>query len=97
MSISIITDWDNGQQDVWTTKIKPASIELEYASEEALKVCGYNSEEWEEAPSDDYGDLLVEFNLKFDKEKLKREYPSINNTNEANDDTKYIDLDSDSE
>ena len=53
--------------------------------------------EWSEAPSDDYGDLLVEFNLKCDKEKLKVEYPSINNTKESNDDTKYIDLDSDSE
>ena len=51
LSISIVTDWDNGQQDVWTTKIKPASTELEYASEEALKVCNYSAEEWKDAPS----------------------------------------------
>ena len=49
LSISIVTDWDNGQQDVWTTKIKPASIELEYASEEALNVCKYSAEEWKDA------------------------------------------------
>ena len=50
LSISIITDWEEGRQDVWTTKIKPKDIEMEFASPEALKVCGYSKEEWESAP-----------------------------------------------
>jgi ATP-dependent DNA helicase DinG len=84
LSISIITDWDNGQQDVWTTKIKPASIELEYASEEALKVCGYNAEEWKDAPSFTevaetiakklrYGPLVAH-NINFDISHLKASF-----------------------
>ena len=35
LEISIITDWENGQQDMWTTKIKPRRIEMQYASKEA--------------------------------------------------------------
>ena len=50
LSISIITDWDNGQQDVWTTKIRPRDLELEYASGDALSVCGYDDDEWADAP-----------------------------------------------
>lgn len=50
LSISIITDWEEGRQDVWTTKIKPRDIEMEFASPEALKVCRYSEEEWESAP-----------------------------------------------
>lgn len=84
LSISIITDWDNGQQDVWTTKIKPASIELEYASEEALKVCNYNTEEWKDAPSFTevaetiakklrYGPLVAH-NINFDISHLKASF-----------------------
>lgn len=51
LEISIVTDWENGNQDVWTTKIKPKPIELKFASEDALKICGYNEEDWEDAPS----------------------------------------------
>ena len=50
LSISIITDWDNGQQDVWTTKIKPRDLEIEYASNEALNICNYRDDDWEDAP-----------------------------------------------
>ena len=50
LEISIITDWEGGDTDVWTTKIKPLSIELEFASKEALEICGYNDEEWADAP-----------------------------------------------
>ena len=46
LSISIITDWDNGQQDVWSTKIRPRDLELEYASPDALRVCKYDDDEW---------------------------------------------------
>ena len=51
LSISIITDWSGGDQDVWTTKIKPRDIEIQFADPEALRVCGYSSKEWEDAPS----------------------------------------------
>tara|TARA_R100000005_G_C4945233_1_gene168076 strand:+ start:243 stop:845 length:603 start_codon:yes stop_codon:yes gene_type:complete len=51
LSISIITDDESGRQNVWSTKIKPLSVELEFADPEALKVCGYNDKEWEDAPS----------------------------------------------
>ncbi|HAI38823.1 MAG TPA: hypothetical protein DCM40_12230, partial [Maribacter sp.] len=44
LSISIITDWSGGDQDVWTTKIKPRDIEMQFADPEALRVCGYSSE-----------------------------------------------------
>ena len=50
LSISIITDWEDGKRDVWSTKIKPKPIEMEFASPEALKVCNYNEEEWSDAP-----------------------------------------------
>lgn len=51
LEISIITDWDSGTTDTWTTKIKPRPVELEFASEEALKICGYNDEDWSDAPT----------------------------------------------
>ena len=51
LSISIITDWEGGKQDVWSTKIKPREVEIEFASDEALKVCKYNSDEWNDAPA----------------------------------------------
>jgi DNA polymerase III epsilon subunit-like protein len=51
LEISIITDWENGNSDTWTTKIKPRPIELEFASEEALKICGYDEKEWQDAPT----------------------------------------------
>ena len=50
LSISIITDWEDGKQDVWTTKIKPKPIEMKFASSEALEVCKYSESEWEDAP-----------------------------------------------
>ena len=81
LSISIITDWDNGTQDVWTTKIKPKDIELHYASPEAIKVCNYSDEDWEDAPSFNnvadtiikklkYGPLVAH-NIQFDISHLK--------------------------
>jgi DNA polymerase III epsilon subunit-like protein len=51
LEISIITDWESGSTDKWTTKIKPKPVELEFASEEALKICGYNEADWEDAPT----------------------------------------------
>jgi len=51
LEISFITDWEDGNTDTWTTKIKPKPIELEFASKEALEICGYTDEEWEDAPS----------------------------------------------
>ena len=50
LQISIITDWENGNQDVWTTKIQPRDMEIEFASSEALNVCNYVYEDWLEAP-----------------------------------------------
>lgn len=50
LQISIITDWEDGTTDTWSTKIKPRDIELEYASAEAIKICKYSDEEWEDAP-----------------------------------------------
>jgi DNA polymerase III epsilon subunit-like protein len=81
LSISIITDWDNGQTDIWTTKIKPRALELEYASSEALSVCKYNAADWSEAPLFEevaetimkklkYGPLVAH-NIQFDISHLK--------------------------
>ena len=84
LSISIVTDWDNGKQDVWTTKIKPKDIELKYASKEALDVCHYSDEEWSDAPSFEdvaetiankikYGPLVAH-NINFDIAHLKASF-----------------------
>jgi len=84
LSISIVTDWDNGKQDVWTTKIKPKEIELKYASKEALDVCHYSDEEWSDAPSFEdvaetiankikYGPLVAH-NINFDIAHLKASF-----------------------
>jgi DNA polymerase III epsilon subunit-like protein len=51
LQISFITDWENGNQTAWTTNIKPSNLELNFASEESLKICNYSSEEWESAPT----------------------------------------------
>ena len=51
LQISIITDWDDGNQDTWSTKIKPRDVELKFADPEALEVCKYNEDEWSDAPS----------------------------------------------
>ena len=50
LEIAIITDWEDGKRDVWSTKIKPRDLELEHASDEALKICNYTYEDWEDAP-----------------------------------------------
>lgn len=50
LQICFITDWEDGRQDVWTTKIKPKEIELSFASEQALKICDYKEEDYEDAP-----------------------------------------------
>jgi DNA polymerase III epsilon subunit-like protein len=81
LSISIITDWENGKQDVWTTKIKPKSIELKFASKEALQICNYSNEEWKDAPSmeDVASDIvtrlqwgpIVGHNVQFDIDHIK--------------------------
>ena len=51
LEISIITDWESGNTETWTTKIKPRPVELEFASDEALKICGYNEKDWKDAPT----------------------------------------------
>ena len=51
LQISIITDWEDGRTESWSTKIKPRDVQLRYASPEALKVCNYNDADWEDAPS----------------------------------------------
>jgi DNA polymerase III epsilon subunit-like protein len=51
LQISIITDWEDGNQSTWTTKIKPRPVELEFASQEALHICRYSDEEWKDAPT----------------------------------------------
>ena len=60
LSVSVITDWEDGKQDVWSTKIKPKEIEIEFASSEALSVCKYSAEEWSDAPNlEDVADEIV--------------------------------------
>ena len=60
LEISIITDWESGSTDVWTTKIKPKPIEIEFASKEALEICKYNEEDWADAPSfEDVADTIA--------------------------------------
>ena len=50
LQISIITDWEDGKQDVWTTKIKPRDMELKFASPEALNICHFHYDDWLDAP-----------------------------------------------
>ena len=50
LQITITTDWDNGKTECWTTKIKPRDIEIEFASQEALNICGYSPKKWLDAP-----------------------------------------------
>lgn len=81
LQISITTDWDDGNSDTWTTKIKPKPVELEFASKEALKICGYNEEDWADAPSFEevaptivkklrYGPLVAH-NIQFDVNQIE--------------------------
>lgn len=50
LQIAIITDKEDGTQEKWSTKIKPREVELRFADKQALKICGYNDEEWADAP-----------------------------------------------
>ena len=71
-----------------------------YITGECIELAGWGLpkiEECGEAPNENYGDLIVEFSVKYDKEKLKKHFPIFNKIEKSNDDTKYIDLDSDSE
>jgi len=51
LSIGIITDWEGGRKEKWTTKIRPREIEMQFASKEALSICKYNPSDWEDAPT----------------------------------------------
>lgn len=51
LQISIITDWEDGNQNTWTKRIKPRPVELEFASQEALRICSYSDEAWQNAPT----------------------------------------------
>lgn len=50
LEITMITDWADGRSESWTSKIKPKSIELEFASQEALAICKYSEVDWSDAP-----------------------------------------------
>ena len=50
LQIAIITDKEDGTQEVWSTKIKPREVELKFADKQALKICGYSNEDWKDAP-----------------------------------------------
>jgi len=65
LEISFITDWEDGNTDTWTTKIKPKPIELEFASKEALEICGYTDKEWEDAPSFEEVADIISSKLRF--------------------------------
>lgn len=51
LQICFITDWEDGKQEIFETKIKPNKIELEFASEESLKIVNYSDEAWKDAPT----------------------------------------------
>jgi DNA polymerase III epsilon subunit-like protein len=53
LDITIVTDWEDGGQKVFTTKVKPTARDLELADEEALKIVGYSDELWKDAPTFD--------------------------------------------
>jgi len=50
LEICIITDWNDGNREEFHTKIRPTLKELAVADTEALKINGYNREDWEDAP-----------------------------------------------
>ena len=84
LQISIITDWEDGKQDVWSTKIKPRPVELKFADSEALKVCNYNEKDWSDAPSfEDVAETIakkiawgpiVGHNIQFDISHIKASF-----------------------
>tara|TARA_R110000824_G_scaffold163022_7_gene338807 strand:+ start:949 stop:1536 length:588 start_codon:yes stop_codon:yes gene_type:complete len=81
LSVSIITDWEGGKQDVWSTKIKPREVEIEFASSEALKICKYNANDWHDAPAlEEIADEIIKrlmwgpivgHNIQFDIDHIK--------------------------
>ena len=68
LQISFITDWEDGRQDCWSTKIKPKKLELEFASRQALKICGYREDEWSDAPS--FGEVAKEISKRLTRGPL---------------------------
>ncbi len=81
LQITILTDWDNGKTDKWTTKIKPRDMEIEFAEDQALKICNYREEDWEDAPYfEEVADKIVQkltwgpvvaHNIQFDVAHIK--------------------------
>lgn len=60
LEICIIVDYEEGSQYCFHTKIKPTMKELALASTEALKINGYNREDWKDAPNfDDVAKKIV--------------------------------------
>jgi DNA polymerase III subunit epsilon len=84
LQISIITDWEDGTTDTWSTKIRPRDLELHYASPDALKICKYDDDEWEDAPFfEDVAETIakklrwgpiVAHNIQFDIAHLKASF-----------------------
>lgn len=80
LSITIIVDREGQPSKTWSTNIKPHQVELDFADKRALEICGYNEEEWSDAPSfndvaETIADLLawgpiVGHNINFDIEHL---------------------------
>jgi DNA polymerase III epsilon subunit-like protein len=105
LEITIITDWEGGKQDVWTTKIKPRPVELEFADPEALRVCNYREEDWANAPTFEevapdiisrikWGPLVghnIQFDLSHIKSCLKRYgYSEENRNSRASSEGKFF-------
>ena len=60
LDITIITDWSEGGTETWSTKVKPTKAQLKKADPEALKIVGYNEEDWKNAPSiDEVAETIV--------------------------------------
>ena len=78
IEISIIKVCPVKGQTNFTSKVKP--VHIEYASEEALRINGYNAKDWRSAPDADMvfskvsemlaGCILVGHNVRFDEEFL---------------------------
>jgi len=63
LSICIWTENKNGTIDKWKTKIKPKR--LDEADPTALRICGYNEEEWANAPSFEEVSSTIEEKLRW--------------------------------
>lgn len=76
IEISILRVSPDGKEDLYTTKIRPER--LKHADEEALKINGYDTDKWQDAPSADLvfprisemlkNCILVGHNVRFDEE-----------------------------